>query len=192
MKWAAGRRGQRERDGRSRGRTFTEPVNRPKTGSTRRRNRTLRTPLWDRPLLTQIAPSQIWSNGIQLRIPGPRRRVNNITCLDSWHVRHTVIHVRHVPLTSNHGKNFWDEISEFERIGGSRVTRGLLLRSRILGVGNVILTGCPPNCVEVSIATWWVEHPFTGGIQTRQYRCPEVILSAEWGNRRRYVESSHA
>ncbi|TCD61444.1 serine/threonine protein kinase, CMGC group [Steccherinum ochraceum] len=27
----------------------------------------------------------------------------------------------------------------------------------------------------------WVEHHFTDDIQTRQYRCPEVILGARWG-----------
>lgn len=27
----------------------------------------------------------------------------------------------------------------------------------------------------------WVEHHFTDDIQTRQYRCPEVILGAKWG-----------
>lgn len=31
-----------------------------------------------------------------------------------------------------------------------------------------------------NIATW-VEHHFTDDIQTRQYRCPEVILGAKWG-----------
>jgi len=28
----------------------------------------------------------------------------------------------------------------------------------------------------------WVEHHFTDDIQTRQYRCPEVILGAKWGS----------
>ncbi len=27
----------------------------------------------------------------------------------------------------------------------------------------------------------WVDHHFTNDIQTRQYRCPEVILGAKWG-----------
>jgi serine/threonine-protein kinase SRPK3 len=27
----------------------------------------------------------------------------------------------------------------------------------------------------------WIEHHFTEDIQTRQYRCPEVILGARWG-----------
>ena len=27
----------------------------------------------------------------------------------------------------------------------------------------------------------WTEHHFTDDIQTRQYRCPEVILGAKWG-----------
>ena len=30
-------------------------------------------------------------------------------------------------------------------------------------------------------AATWVEHHFTDDIQTRQYRCPEVILGAKWG-----------
>ena len=27
----------------------------------------------------------------------------------------------------------------------------------------------------------WIDHHFTDDIQTRQYRCPEVILGAKWG-----------
>ena len=27
----------------------------------------------------------------------------------------------------------------------------------------------------------WLEHHFTDDIQTRQYRCPEVLLGARWG-----------
>lgn len=27
----------------------------------------------------------------------------------------------------------------------------------------------------------WTDHHFTDDIQTRQYRCPEVILGAKWG-----------
>ena len=27
----------------------------------------------------------------------------------------------------------------------------------------------------------WVNHHFTDDIQTRQYRCPEVLLGARWG-----------
>jgi hypothetical protein len=27
----------------------------------------------------------------------------------------------------------------------------------------------------------WLEHHFTDDIQTRQYRCPEVIFGAKWG-----------
>jgi serine/threonine-protein kinase SRPK3 len=40
-------------------------------------------------------------------------------------------------------------------------------------------------CLECSclipLATW-TEHHFTDDIQTRQYRCPEVILGAKWGS----------
>ncbi|TFK36018.1 hypothetical protein BDQ12DRAFT_756629 [Crucibulum laeve] len=32
-----------------------------------------------------------------------------------------------------------------------------------------------------SAGATWVEHHFTNDIQTRQYRCPEVILGAKWG-----------
>ena len=31
------------------------------------------------------------------------------------------------------------------------------------------------------ILATWIEHHFTDDIQTRQYRCPEVILGAKWG-----------
>ncbi|KAI0072575.1 kinase-like protein [Panus rudis PR-1116 ss-1] len=48
--------------------------------------------------------------------------------------------------------------------------------------------GVPPVMEEkitVKIAdlgnATWVEHHFTDDIQTRQYRCPEVILGARWG-----------
>lgn len=33
----------------------------------------------------------------------------------------------------------------------------------------------------MTLAATWVEHHFTDDIQTRQYRCPEVILGAQWG-----------
>lgn len=33
----------------------------------------------------------------------------------------------------------------------------------------------------LTITATWVEHHFTDDIQTRQYRCPEVILGARWG-----------
>ncbi|TDL27667.1 kinase-like protein [Rickenella mellea] len=42
-----------------------------------------------------------------------------------------------------------------------------------------------PERITVKIAdlgnATWVEHHFTDDIQTRQYRCPEVILGAKWG-----------
>ncbi|KAF8166496.1 CMGC/SRPK protein kinase [Pholiota molesta] len=48
--------------------------------------------------------------------------------------------------------------------------------------------GQPPDIQEkitVKIAdlgnATWIEHHFTDDIQTRQYRCPEVILGAKWG-----------
>jgi len=34
--------------------------------------------------------------------------------------------------------------------------------------------------MRLFLATW-IEHHFTDDIQTRQYRCPEVILGAKWG-----------
>ncbi len=36
----------------------------------------------------------------------------------------------------------------------------------------------------------WIEHHFTDDIQTRQYRCPEVILGAKWGDKLRSLERS--
>ncbi|KAG8897008.1 serine/threonine protein kinase, CMGC group [Tulasnella sp. 403] len=43
----------------------------------------------------------------------------------------------------------------------------------------------PPERITVKIAdlgnACWVDHHFTDDIQTRQYRCPEVILGAKWG-----------
>jgi len=42
-----------------------------------------------------------------------------------------------------------------------------------------------PTTITVKIAdlgnACWVDHHFTNDIQTRQYRCPEVILGARWG-----------
>ncbi|KAH7097119.1 kinase-like protein [Auriculariales sp. MPI-PUGE-AT-0066] len=42
-----------------------------------------------------------------------------------------------------------------------------------------------PERIQVKIAdlgnATWIEHHFTDDIQTRQYRCPEVILGAKWG-----------
>ncbi|KZT57513.1 kinase-like protein [Calocera cornea HHB12733] len=42
-----------------------------------------------------------------------------------------------------------------------------------------------PERITVKIAdlgnACWVDHHFTDDIQTRQYRCPEVILGARWG-----------
>ncbi|RPD55382.1 kinase-like protein [Lentinus tigrinus ALCF2SS1-7] len=42
-----------------------------------------------------------------------------------------------------------------------------------------------PEKITVKIAdlgnATWVEHHFTDDIQTRQYRCPEVIIGAKWG-----------
>ena len=35
--------------------------------------------------------------------------------------------------------------------------------------------------MALASAATWVEHHFTDDIQTRQYRCPEVILGAQWG-----------
>jgi serine/threonine-protein kinase SRPK3 len=42
-----------------------------------------------------------------------------------------------------------------------------------------------PLVIDVKIAdlgnACWIDHHFTNDIQTRQYRCPEVILGASWG-----------
>ncbi|TBU44950.1 kinase-like domain-containing protein [Dichomitus squalens] len=51
------------------------------------------------------------------------------------------------------------------------------------GIGGPVYEG--PEKITVKIAdlgnATWVEHHFTDDIQTRQYRCPEVILGAKWG-----------
>ncbi|KAJ3517229.1 hypothetical protein NLJ89_g642 [Agrocybe chaxingu] len=47
------------------------------------------------------------------------------------------------------------------------------------------LLDIPVEKITVKIAdlgnATWIEHHFTDDIQTRQYRCPEVILGAKWG-----------
>ena len=63
--------------------------------------------------------------------------------------------------------------------GTCRLLRGLAgaavrQRARDMDVG-VGADTC--MCVPAT----WVEHHFTDDIQTRQYRCPEVILGAKWG-----------
>ena len=37
------------------------------------------------------------------------------------------------------------------------------------------------NSILIEWVATWTEHHFTDDIQTRQYRCPEVILGAKWG-----------
>ena len=39
---------------------------------------------------------------------------------------------------------------------------------------------CSP-CPWWMLQATWVNHHFTDDIQTRQYRCPEVLLGARWG-----------
>ncbi|KLO19720.1 kinase-like protein [Schizopora paradoxa] len=46
--------------------------------------------------------------------------------------------------------------------------------------GNNILERITVKIADLGNATW-IEHHFTDDIQTRQYRCPEVILGAKWG-----------
>ncbi|KAF9258803.1 kinase-like protein [Marasmius fiardii PR-910] len=51
--------------------------------------------------------------------------------------------------------------------------------------GNLREFGGETETITVKIAdlgnATWVNHHFTDDIQTRQYRCPEVILGAKWG-----------
>jgi hypothetical protein len=42
------------------------------------------------------------------------------------------------------------------------------------------LFACSP-CPWWILKATWVNHHFTDDIQTRQYRCPEVLLGARWG-----------
>lgn len=37
-------------------------------------------------------------------------------------------------------------------------------------------------CADSSIIATWAEHHITDDIQTRQYRCPEVIVGAKWSS----------
>ncbi|KAH8100428.1 kinase-like protein [Cristinia sonorae] len=56
---------------------------------------------------------------------------------------------------------------------------GELLESGAAQVGDVI-EKITVKIADLGNATW-VEHHFTDDIQTRQYRCPEVIIGARWG-----------
>ncbi|KAG7096216.1 hypothetical protein E1B28_003668 [Marasmius oreades] len=51
--------------------------------------------------------------------------------------------------------------------------------------GNLTEFGGETETITVKIAdlgnATWISHRFTDDIQTRQYRCPEVILGAKWG-----------
>ncbi|KAG8876536.1 serine/threonine protein kinase, CMGC group [Tulasnella sp. 331] len=54
------------------------------------------------------------------------------------------------------------------------------------GAGSIVdWESMPEARITVKIAdlgnACWVDHHFTDDIQTRQYRCPEVILGAKWG-----------
>lgn len=56
---------------------------------------------------------------------------------------------------------------------------GQLLEAGAAQVGDAI-EKITVKIADLGNATW-VEHHFTDDIQTRQYRCPEVILGARWG-----------
>lgn len=60
-------------------------------------------------------------------------------------------------------------------------TEKITVKIADLGNGkNNLLSYKPRFSLDIFLATW-VEHHFTDDIQTRQYRCPEVILGARWG-----------
>jgi serine/threonine-protein kinase SRPK3 len=83
-------------------------------------------------------------------------------------------------VDSNPSQSFGDETSSSSLLeGNERITvkiadlgNGIFLLSLSLHNSELIRIG--------GIATW-TEHHFTDDIQTRQYRCPEVILGAKWG-----------
>ncbi|KAL4244514.1 Serine/Arginine-Rich Protein Kinase [Abortiporus biennis] len=59
------------------------------------------------------------------------------------------------------------------------------ISSSAMSIDGSILPYDPLEKITVKIAdlgnATWVEHHFTDDIQTRQYRCPEVIIGARWG-----------
>lgn len=49
-----------------------------------------------------------------------------------------------------------------------------------IGTGSDVLERVTVKIADLGNACW-TDHHFTDDIQTRQYRCPEVILGAKWG-----------
>ncbi|PPQ84556.1 hypothetical protein CVT25_007638 [Psilocybe cyanescens] len=58
---------------------------------------------------------------------------------------------------------------------GEDEERAAALREGLAGMEKITV-----KIADLGNATW-IEHHFTDDIQTRQYRCPEVILGAKWG-----------
>ncbi|KAI0737421.1 kinase-like domain-containing protein [Daedaleopsis nitida] len=67
----------------------------------------------------------------------------------------------------------------------ARMTSDTPLSTSAMSVDGLVPVYEGPEKITVKIAdlgnATWVEHHFTDDIQTRQYRCPEVILGAKWG-----------
>jgi serine/threonine-protein kinase SRPK3 len=67
---------------------------------------------------------------------------------------------------------------------GIAVEETLVARAEILEAAR---SGLPEGMEHITVKiadlgnATWVEHHFTDDIQTRQYRCPEVILGSKWG-----------
>lgn len=67
---------------------------------------------------------------------------------------------------------------------GIAVEETLVARAEILEAAR---SGLPEGMERITVKiadlgnATWVEHHFTDDIQTRQYRCPEVILGSKWG-----------
>jgi hypothetical protein len=120
-------------------------------------------------LLTQM----LWSDGIQLEYEA-LVDVDSAIGLGSSHVRRYP-HPSY-PLTLNPARVSGTRLRA--RVD-CRIRRGLLSRSRILGMV------CRPHalsshCGDLLFSTWMKDR-FTDDIQTRQYRYPEGIQGAKWG-----------
>jgi len=69
--------------------------------------------------------------------------------------------------------------------GGLEAVDRITVKIADLGNGERSFSVIVPTfaCLPLSVgaSATWVNHHFTDDIQTRQYRCPEVLLGARWG-----------
>ncbi|KAG7096230.1 hypothetical protein E1B28_003681 [Marasmius oreades] len=86
------------------------------------------------------------------------------------------------PEPSTHGGSGTSPASKRER-GPPKINRKQGKENEY--PGNLTEFGGETETITVKIAdlgnATWINHHFTDDIQTRQYRCPEVILGAKWG-----------